>query len=296
MEDRIRSIEDYASVESICDGVPVYSFNNLIYVYGQSPDFYPGVKMQKSNDNPVTKLKLKKVWEIENNFVGFCHEMTPRTRFNDSQPWLPIHLIDGDPDTMWASFESHVEDEREEWIRIDLPVETEITKINLVCNNRYMGRTKGFFMCPQWNYGCALPKRLTVKLSKDAWHWETVFANNDFLDYCGDAKPECVVIALEKPTRAKQILISANQLTKIGFQGYIFSVGGVEIINTSGENVALVSRGAGVTVSSVSNGHNSDRYFANSLWGPLMYDIGNKWVKMGSDNGSSLWCFTEHEK
>jgi len=64
----------------------------------------------------------------------------------------------------------------------------------------------------------------------------------------------------------------------------------------AGDNLALVSRGAGVTVSSTSDHHNTDRYSANSLWGPLQYELGNKWTKVGSDNGSGLWCFTEHEK
>ena len=41
------AIEDYVTVEAICDGVPVYSFSNLIYVYGQSPDFYPDAEATK---------------------------------------------------------------------------------------------------------------------------------------------------------------------------------------------------------------------------------------------------------
>ena len=35
------SIEDYATIESMCDGVPVYSFSNICYVYGISPDLLP---------------------------------------------------------------------------------------------------------------------------------------------------------------------------------------------------------------------------------------------------------------
>src|SRR5271165_981394 len=36
-------MEDFASIESISNGVPVYSFNNVMYVYGQSPDLYLGL-------------------------------------------------------------------------------------------------------------------------------------------------------------------------------------------------------------------------------------------------------------
>jgi len=300
-----KKINDYATVEGICDGVPIFSFNHLTYVYGQSPDFYPGVDMQAGNLKPSMKIKLKKGWEIRNNFVGVCHEMTPRTAWNDSQPHRPLHLIDGDPDTIWSSFECHVPDGRPEWIRIDLPVESVISSVALTCKKNYMGKDKGGFYRPQWNFGNALPKALAVKISRDAWNWETVFESKDiFNQFAGSngilegcpEDPDAVVITLPKPIPAKQILIIANNFMKIGYEGYMFSINGIQIRDERGNNLALFSRGAGVTVSSVSNHHGTDLYAAKSLWGPLQYDLGNKWVKIGSDNGSGLWCFTEHEK
>ena len=286
-----KSITDYASIEAVCDGVPVYSFSNLIYVYGQSPDFYPGAVYQTNNSNPVNKLKLKKTWEIKNNYMGFCHEMTPRTKYNDSQPFLPVHLIDGDPETIWASFECFAPDARDEWIRIDLPAESEISQIKITCNKKYMNRDKGGPYRPQWHLGNALPKEISFKISCDAWHWDEVYTCSDI-----DGDADEVKFDLKAPARAKQILITGKNFTKIGYEGFMFSINGVEIINPEGRNLALISNGAGVTVSSTSDAHNSDRHSANSLWGPLQYDIGNKWTKVGSDNGSSLWCFTEHEK
>ena len=46
------TLEDYATVEAICDGVPVYSFDNIVYVYGQSPDLLPALAMQEGNTHP----------------------------------------------------------------------------------------------------------------------------------------------------------------------------------------------------------------------------------------------------
>ena len=286
-----KSIENYASVEAICNGIPVYSFSNLIYVYGQSPDFYPNAKYQDGNSNSISKLKLKKTWEITNNYMGFCHEMTPRTRWNDSQPFLPIHLIDGDPDTIWASFEQLVPNAREEWIRIDLPAETEISQIKITCRKRFMNKDTAGHYRQFWDFGSALPKELSFKISKDAWHWDEVYNCADV-----DLNADEVTAVLDNPARAKQILITGGNFTKGGYEGYMFSISGAEVITPDGTNIALVSKGAGVTVSSTSDAHNSDRHSANSLWGPLQYDIGNKWTKVGSDNGSSMWCFTEHEK
>ena len=284
-------ITDYATVESSCDGVPVYSFHHLIYIYGQSPELVPGMVWQDNNSFPVSKIELKKTWDIRNNFVGCCHEMTPRTRWTDSQPHLPIHLIDGDPNTIWSSFECHVPDGRPEWIRIDLPAERRVSEVAITCLKNYMGKDKGTHYRPQWNFGNSLPKELEVRISRDAWRWETIYEDRSVPE-----DSDGVRMVLNEPATAKQIWILASHFTKIGYDGYMFSVNGVEVKDPAGDNLALVSKGAGVTVSSVSNHHNTERYSANSLWGPLQYDLGNKWTKIGSDNGSSLWCFTEHEK
>ena len=304
-------LEDYASVEAMCDGVPVYSFNHLVYVHGQSPDFYPDIQTQAGNTKPISKIKLKKSWEIKNNYIGFCNEMVPRTRLNDSQPFLPIHLIDGDPETIWASFEMFAPDTRDEWIRIDLPMESDISSITLTTTDEYMGLKKGGLYRPQWYWGHAWPKELKVQFSKDAWHWDTVFECADIHDCgascCGDQifdferlgaadNPDRITIIMKETHRAKQILITGKDLSKIGYEGFMFSITGVEVRDPAGRNLALVSNGAGVTVSSTSNAHNSERYGANSLWGPLQYDIGGKWVAAGRDNGSLLWYFIEHEK
>ena len=103
-----------------------------------------------------------------------------------------------------------------------------------------------------------------------------------------------------RPSRraaAKQILIKANRLPKkCGSNGYVFSIGKVEVRDATGSNLALVSRGAGVTVSSTSYGMMNDRYTQDALWGPLQYDLGNKWVRVGGDNGSFIWPYVEHER
>ena len=54
------SIEDYATIEAHFDGVPVYSFGNITYVYGVSPDLLPGLVMQQGNTNLVVKIKPQK--------------------------------------------------------------------------------------------------------------------------------------------------------------------------------------------------------------------------------------------
>ena len=93
-------IEDYATIEAYVgkDEIPVYAFG-YTYVYGVGPDLLPGVTMQENNNKPVVKFKPKKSWEIESNLCGSTPAREPKTMWNDDQPLLPIHLIDGDPET-----------------------------------------------------------------------------------------------------------------------------------------------------------------------------------------------------
>jgi len=279
-------IENYATVESVCDGVPVYSFSNITYVYGVSPDFLPGIVMQKNNTNPFRKIIPKKSWEIKHNLVGANHEMTPKTLWNDIQPYLPIHLIDGNPDTIWCSWGCLVPDGRPEWIRIDLPAETTVASVAFVCSKNFpRGSTEG-------NYGRSLPKEIQIKLSRDAWHWEKAYDNKNFV---GDLSGTTVIQIEPRP--ARQILITANNFQQLEqFSRYIFSVGEVEVRDATGENIALISRGATVTVSSKTSSHENDRITQDALWAPLQFELGVKWVQVGGDNGSLTWCYVEHEK
>lgn len=278
------SVWDYATIEGAHNGMPIYSFNNIAYVYGQPPDLTPGLVWQEGNSRPARKIRLKKSWEIKHNYNGSESEMSPRTAYNDAQPLLPIHLIDGDSKTVWCSWGSAEPDVRPEWIRIDLPHETEIQSVALVA-------CKDFPQPENTRYGKAFPKEVEILLSKDAWHWDTVYASKDV------AVDELHVEATFEPQLAKQILIKASNFPSLTrWEGYVFSIGGVEVRDTVGQNVALVSRGAGVTVSSTSYEMINDRHTQDSLWGPLNYDLGNKWIRIGGDNGSAMWIFTEHEK
>ncbi len=274
-------VEEYATMEAITNGAPVWSFSNLCYIYGASPDLMPGLVMQEGNQHPLNKITLKKSWEIKHNLCGAESEMTCRTAYNDSQPMLPIHLIDADPGTVWSSWGLLVPDGRPEWIRIDLPMESEVASVSLVCAENY----------PSPAYGKSLPKELEVKTSRDAWHWETVYSSKQ-------APDQPVVEIKFKPHLAKQIWIIGQNFHKAApmSAGYVFSVGSAEVRDVAGNNLALVSRGASVTVSSVNYLELNDRFTQDALWAPLNFDLGNKWLRIGGDNGSFMWQWVEHEK
>ncbi len=244
----------------------------------------PGVVMQEGNGHPAIKIRPKKSWEIAWNLLGSNTAQHPRSPDNDFQTFSPIHLIDGDPKTVWCSFGSIEPDVRPEWIRIDLPIESTVASVALVLSKTNFAGT---------NFGRSLPRQLTIESSRDAWHWETLYSH-DAVDINVQDRLEIKF----DPHRAKQIRITGNKFEKsLGLPSHGFSIAEVEVLDPAGNNLALVSRGAGVAVSSTNFTHNDNRLTQNSLWAPLHYDTGTKWVRQcGGAAGPYQWCLIEKVK
>ena len=135
-----------------------------------------------------------------------------------------------------------------------------------------------------------LPGTLTIKVSRDACEWETVYDSADF------AGPDAGSTLIEfAPCRAKQIWIIGGKMQLVQNWGRAFSISGVEVRGPDGDNLALLSRGAGVTVSSTYYGYGMDRFTQDMLW-PIQYDLGFKWTRVGYDMGAYLWSYVERER
>ena len=259
-------------VRSICDGVPVYGYG-YTYIWGVSPTFAKGIQLQQGNSSPKKKIKPKKSWEIKTNKLGAAKDL-PRTELLDFQPQLSIRLIDGDRDTFWCSRPQNQPDYEPVWIRIDLAKESLIKAVVLVPREDNKG----------------MPSDLTIKVSRDSWHWETVYGNPSYI-VPADIKPR--VFSFE-PIRAKQVWIIGRNVPEVYFQTYSFSLAEVEVIDETGDNLALASRGAGVTVSSTSH-EVLVRELHGMLW-PVHYDLGLKWVRVSFAAGILNWHSVEQEK
>ena len=177
----IGELAQWATVEAHDKGVPVYAFG-YSYVYGVSPDFLPDVVLQEGNEAPARKIKPKKSWEIKDNLFGSTPGREPRTAANDNQPLLGIHLIDGDVRSCWSSRGQPQPDYEPAWIRIDLPVEALIDRVVLVGHPeglpRYMDASN---MRPgDARVGQAFPRKLEIRTSRDAWHWDTVYKTESY--------------------------------------------------------------------------------------------------------------------
>lgn len=277
--------------QATINGVPVYQFGYASF-YGAPPDLIEAHQVQQNNSNPPEKLRLKKSWEISGNYLGVCTTRMPRTAEHDAQTLEAIHLIDGDDSTCWSS-QPHIRPDAEPvWIRIDLARERKLTQLVLKKRPLSFERSAYEGSCPPWEgaeeIGRAMPARITVRTSRDAFTWHTQF------DGRVTQENETVVIPLGGMP-CKQIQIIGNNLAACENWCYSFSIGAVELYEEQGGNVALASYGNGITASSTHHLAQNEKESSRWYW-PLHFDLGVKWSRIGYHDDMINWHWVEREK
>ncbi len=262
---------------------PIYAIGDL-FVCAVSPDFERNAGLQRGNRARPRKLLPKKSWELGDNRIGATPPRLPRSAQMEFQPYLWINLIDGNPNTCWCSRGQIKPDVEPVWIRLDLPKEVTLTAVVLVPGKHPT--------TPGADAGLGLPKRLSIRLSTDAWHWETVYHTESLQPPSPPGQPLRFSF---KPRRAKQIWIIGEHFPALLNFGHCFYLPEVEAYDDSGTNVALASRGTGITVSSTNYGYGNKREEHDALW-PTHYDLGVKWVRISYWDSTLQWHFVEQER
>jgi hypothetical protein len=280
-------------VRTSVDGVPVYNFGYASF-YAESPTLTDDVVIQAGNNNTSVKIHPKKSWEIKSNRIGACPPRLPCTPVNDYQPLECINLIDGNDETCWASMPAARADTDPVWIRIDLAKERRICKIVLkkrpITFDRWAKPGSQRLYEGAVEVGRAMPKNLTVRLSVDAHSWVTVFEGET------DDNPARDSFVLSFPPRAsKQIWVVGNILTRCEGWMYAFSIASIELYDEQDCNVALLTYGNGVTVSSTHHNEGNERETRQWYW-PLQFDLGLKWARFGFHDDLVNWHWIEKEK
>jgi hypothetical protein len=261
-------------VVAVAEGISVKGFGS-VDILSVCPDLIRGEVLQKGNASPAQKLRLKKSWETRGNKIGATPPRTPRTWMMDFKPLRAVHLIDGNPSTYWCSRGQTQPDVEPEWIRIDLATEAVVNRIVLV---------------PRADMG-GWPGSLEIRVSRDAHHWETVFKEHEIGAL--EKGNEKVFSFSARPV--KQIWIEANQLRWAIAESFIvFSLAGVKVFDEAGEDLALITRGAGVTVSSTNQGAAGEKQMHDMLW-PAHYDLGLNWVRVSYWDSVFNWHYAEQE-
>ncbi len=265
------------------EDLQIYRFGDL-FVNALCPDFELDVALQEGNTRPRVKIQPKKSWELKDNRIGASTPGEPRSALADFQPWLPINLIDGDPRTFWVSRGQAIQGEHPEWIRIDLAKESQVREIVLVPRRDGQG----------------LPGKLRLEVSRDAFHWTKIYETEGLAP---PEKPgEPLHFPLTNPRPVKQVRITADDvpLVRPGAYGWDhhFSLVGIQVIDSGGNDVALAARGAGITVSSTDHGIRLTHKELDMLW-PIHFDIGFKWVRLAyceAGNSPLQWYYVERER
>ncbi|MBI5832654.1 MAG: discoidin domain-containing protein [Armatimonadetes bacterium] len=278
--------------QTVCQGVPIRRFGSC-WVLGEAPDLVDDASMQAGNDAPRVKVHPKASGELRRNYLGATTTRMPRSPENDYQPVEAIHLIDGDPKTCWLSHGQSRPDAQPVWIRLDLAVERPIERIVLrkrpasgvVRNPLAWGPIRDAV-----EVGRGMPGHLTIRVSRDSAQWETVF-DGPTKDAPDKLEHEFGFAA--RPV--KQIQIIGGNLPLVENILYAFSLAEVEVWDTAGHNVALATRGTGVSVNSTH--HNPGMTLAEHRWyWPLHWDSGMKWARVGYHDDPINWHWVEKQK
>jgi hypothetical protein len=273
-----------------------------MFVLDKSPDFYPEHILQVGNPKPKKKIQPLKSWEFGSNYFGATPPRVPRTMHTDKQFQLPVNIIDGNPKTWWVSRGQGAPSVEPEWIRIDLAQDQMISEIVLHPLVEGLSERGVIDLAPTeegrkgFRYQNPWPQKFTVKVSRDAWHWDTVYENNN-QSAPGLGNP----VRIAFPQRpVKQIWIIGERLGLFvdgpfrGFWGHCWAVSGIDA-NGHGGNWARVSRGAVVTTSSTNYGYQGRRQELNDWWS-LHYDMGLKWLRMSFWTAVLNWHYVEQKK
>lgn len=295
-------------ISTVVDGYEVRAFGH-IDVFSVSPTYFPDLFIQVGNAHPVKKIHPKKSWEIVDHVIGMTPRRMPSAAIRGVQLYHNTYFIDGDWNTVgFAGTYQHGPDTQSQaWLRIQLPITSRIQSVKLVS-------AKG---------ALAFPVHFEIRVCQ--WHifshtrqWKTVYQAEDSTEYepgmydwparprfnYDTIKPDTPIridltwsegghgeevevreCAFE-PTEAREVWILSPQ---------DFLSAEVEVIDESGQNIALLSRGATASVSRPIQTFWVDARTHADTWS-LNYDMGVKWVKVNFWLEPLNWQFVEREK
>ena len=267
------------------DGIPKPANSELERVYwlgdlplmDVSPDHVP-FQLQVGNQTTVTKVRPKTSQQITHNFVGTTPPRLPRSAAFDLQPFRRVHLLDNDRQSLWMSRGQARPDVQPEWVRVDLPREMSIKTVAL----------HGYAEDAHW------PQELRVEVSRDGYRWKELGPLQ------GSGVTREVVM---DPQTVKQVRVTARRLPLVNLAssagavplGYGLCLSDIVILGEKGENQALLSKGAGITVSSTNYGYGDKRSMQDMLW-PIHYDLGVKHLKIAYWDSTLNWHYVETVK
>ncbi len=262
-------------------------------VYNAPPTLTDEEVMQTGNINESKKITLKKSNEIKSNYIGACTTIMPQEPEKDYGPMQVINLIDGNDQTCWCSHMHIRPDEYPIWIRLDFAKETTIKRVIIKKRPILFDRKTmpvGSTKCAggAQEIGRAMAREIKIRSAVDALKWDVLFEGTV------DRNNQEVFTFDFTEIRSKQLVIEGNDLDLCENWCYSFSIASIEVYDDKGQNIALFSKGTGISTNSVKHIAN-DRGAAFWNW-MLQMDLGVKWARIGYHDGPLNWHWVETEK
>ncbi|MHB1460180.1 MAG: discoidin domain-containing protein [Armatimonadota bacterium] len=244
-------------------------------------------QLQSGNRQPVKAITHKSSSQIGRNTYGICTQLPRAKDYED--PYNVTHLIDADPDSCWSSQNNSTPyPGRAPWVVIELPKIQPIKQVNLI---------------PYWE-NTDFPQGFTIFASVDGKQWTTCVVVNNYAIREGlDRRGDKVVQAFpfSDAVQAKYVKVTFDRLPLSGgnyaevSQGYKARLSGIELISSTGQNLAVVKSGAKVTASDVFTAWQNTAKTVNESFDAIM-KIGLKWVRVGQWGDQTEWAAVERIK
>lgn len=243
--------------------------------------------LQKGNISSLKPIKHLKSSQIKRSTYGICTNVPKSKDYED--PFNPSHLIDGDAESCWSSQQNPSQYPGiPPWVQVDLGHVVSVRQVNLI---------------PYW-HNTDFPMGFNIDISLDGKKWESVLRKIDYKFIQSSEKRGDKILqpfVLEKTVKARYIRVEFERLPLSGgnyaevSQGYKARLSGIEVIDNSGQNVALKDIGANVKVSDFFTAWQNTAKTVNESFGRI-FDIGLKFVRIGQWGDQTEWAAVEREK
>lgn len=178
------------------------------------------------------------------------------------------------------------------WIRVDFPVEREITKV--VLKKRPLAeKRESWSKLPvkgAQEFGRGMPSKLSVEASADGLNWTKIFDGT-----LPDSDKKDVFEFTTAPLKAKMVRVVATEIPLVECEGHCFAIAEFEVCDKSGRNVAEISNGTGILASSSYNYNRFSYEFHGALW-KIHNELGAKLIRMGYHDDPINWHCVERER
>lgn len=278
--------ESISSIQSLCV-VAKHDQRHECQTPDGSWELYPDrPTLQDKNRNRTENLVALRSDQLKGNKFGITAHL-PRS-IDEEDPFNAAHLVDGDPETSWAS----------RWWRVEIPSLPESIEIDLA---RHEDIAELRFL-PSWMNSGA-PAALKIEASDDGVRWITASDEPDCtLQEVGEGDPLryknlCWQRIPLPGLHARHLRISASRLRSGGtsffcspIQPYQFRMAEIAIIDGKGDEINLKS--SLPKVSSTFHAWYNSPETINKTY-PFLFNSGVKWNRTGQWGDKTDWATIE---